>query len=110
MAWNQYRPRLPEAEASSILSKYQIRLRAEELRDQQEVNLETEPRAFTRFDKERIRNVAFLWTIIVVAIAAVATWFLDQVLAAETVAAVTAIVIVTTLPRVLRASRRGAAS
>ena len=104
MAWNQYRPRSPEGEASYTLSKYQIRLRAEELRDQQEVNLDTEPRALTRFDMDRLRNVALLWTAVVLVIAGVATWFLDQVLAAETVAVVTALAIFTTLPGVLRAA------
>jgi hypothetical protein len=102
MAWNQYRPRSPEGEASYTLSKYQIQLHAAELRDRQEVNLDTEPRALTRFGMKRLRNVVFVWTIIVLVIAAVATWFLDRVLAAEIVAVLTPIVIFTTPVRWLR--------
>ena len=109
MAWQMYRPPSPEGQASHTLSEYQIRLRAAELRDQQAVNLDTEPRVLTRFNMQRLRNLAFVWTIVVLAIAGAATWFLDQVLAAETVAVVTAIVIFTTLPRVVRGSGRGTA-
>jgi Flp pilus assembly protein TadB len=105
MAW-QFRPPSPEGEASHTLADYEIRLRAAELRDGQEVDLDTEPRAVSRFNTKRVRNVALLWTIVVLVIGGVATWFLDQVLAAEIVALVTAIAIFTTLPRVVRASVR----
>src|SRR5260370_21000114 len=78
MAW-QYRPRSPEGESANTLHEYQIRLRAAELRDQQEVNLDTEPRAAGRFNTKRLRNVALLWTVVALVIAGVATWFFDQV-------------------------------
>jgi Flp pilus assembly protein TadB len=104
MAW-QYRPRSPEGESANTLYEYQIRLRAAELREE-EVNLDTEPRALRRFNTKRLRNVALLWTVVVLVIAGVATWFLDQLVAAEIVAVVTATVIFTTLPRFVRASDR----
>jgi hypothetical protein len=109
MAWQQYRPPSPDAEAANTLSKYHAQLRAAESRDQLEINLDTEGATISRIDIARLRNVVFLWTIVILPIAGVATWFLDRVLAAETVAVVTAIVIFMTLPRVLRTSYRDAA-
>jgi hypothetical protein len=101
MSW-QYRVRSPEDEATNTLSGYQAGLRAADARGRLEVNLDSEAPAVSRFNAQRLRNVAFLWTIIVLAIAVAATWFLDRVLAAETVAIVTAIVIVTTRARLRR--------
>src|SRR5258708_38761002 len=99
MAW-QFRPPSPEGEASHTLADYEIRLGAAGRRDEQEVNFDTVPRGVSRFDTKRVRNVALLWTIVVLAIAGGATWVLDQVLAADIVAAVTATAIFTTLPPV----------
>ncbi|MFI5287901.1 MAG: hypothetical protein ACHQ4F_16520 [Candidatus Dormibacteria bacterium] len=101
MAW-QYRPRSPADEAAHTLTEYELRLRAAESSDRLELNLGTEPPAFSRFNMKRLRNVVFLWTIAVLVIGGVAAWFLDQVLAAETVAVVTGIGIFTALPRVVR--------
>lgn len=101
MSW-QYRVRSPEDEATKTLSEYQAGLRAAEARDRLEINLDTEAPAASRFNVGQLRNVALLWTVVVIAIAGAATWFLDRVLAAETVAIVTAIVIVTTRARLRR--------
>jgi hypothetical protein len=101
MSW-QYRVRSPDDEATNTLSGYQAGLRDAEARGRLEINLDTEARAASRLNVKRLRNVAFLWTIVVLAIAGAAIWFLDRVLAAETVAVVTAIVIVTTRARLRR--------
>jgi hypothetical protein len=108
MGW-QYRPPSPDVEASNTLSNYEARLRAAESRDRLDVNLVTEPPGVSRVKAERLRTVGFLWSVGVLAIAGAATWFLDPVLAAETVAVFTAIVIFTALPRMRRASDRDAA-
>lgn len=100
MAW-QYRPPSPEVEAANTLSGYRARLRDAEARDELDVNLHTD-QPVRRFNKRRLGSVVFLWTIVVLAIAGVATWFVDRVLAAEVVAVFTAIVIYTTLSRVRR--------
>jgi hypothetical protein len=105
----QYQPPNPVVEATSTLSDYQAGLRAAESRDQLEVNLDTERATISRLDIARLRNVVFLWTIAVVAIAGVATSFWDRVLAAEIVAVFTPIAIFTTLPRVARISDRDGA-
>jgi hypothetical protein len=105
MAW-QYRPRSPADEAAHTLTDYQLRLHAAESRDQLEINLDTERPAVSRVYLKRLRNTVFLWTIVVLAAAGVATWFLDRVLAAEIVAVFTLTAIFTTLPRVARISAR----
>ena len=51
------------------------------------------------FNLKRLVSVVFLWAMAALAIAAVATWFLDWVVAVEAVAVVTAIVMVTILVR-----------
>jgi hypothetical protein len=104
MAWQLYRPPSPDAEAANSLSKYQAGLRAAESRDRSEINLDTEPAAARRFNAGRLAKVIFLLAVGVVAMAGVATWFLDRVVAAEIVAAFTAIVIFTALSRVRPAS------
>jgi hypothetical protein len=109
MAW-QYRPRSPADEAAHTLTDYQLRLRAAESSDRLEVNLDTRLPAVSRFYVKRLRNVVFLWTIVLLAVAGVATWFLDRVLAAEIVAVFTPIAIFTTLPRVARISDRDGAA
>jgi Flp pilus assembly protein TadB len=100
MGW-QYRPRSPADEAAHTLTDFQLRLRAAEASDRLEVNLGTEPPAFSRFNLKQLRNVAVLWTIVVFAIAGVATWFLDRLVAAEIVAVLTPVVIFMT-PALLR--------
>jgi Flp pilus assembly protein TadB len=109
MAW-QYRPRSPADEAAHTLTDYQLRLRAAEASDRLEVNLETRPATVSRFYLKRLRNALLLWTIVVIAVAGVATWFLDRLLAAEIVAIFTPIVIFTTLPRVARMADRDRSS
>ena len=109
MAW-KYQPPAPDAEARSSLSNYQAGLRAAELRSRSEINLDTEPRAARRFNTGLLAKVVLAWTVGVFAIAGVATWFLDRVLAAEIVAAFTALVVYMTLSRVRPASDRDAVS
>jgi Flp pilus assembly protein TadB len=109
MAWQQYRPRSPADEAAHTLTDYQLRLRAAEASDRLEVNLDTSPPTVSRFYLKRLRNAVLLWAIVVLAVAGVATWFLDRVLAAEFVAVFTLIVIFTTLPRLARISGRDGA-
>jgi len=109
MAWQQ-RPRDPDGEAVNTLSAYYAQLHAAESRDQLEINLDTQRATISRLDIARLRNVVFLWTIVVLAVAGVATWFLDRVLAAEMVAVFTPIAIFTTLPRVARISDRDGAA
>lgn len=101
MAW-QYRPPSPEAEAANSLSKYQAGLRDAELRNRSEIDLDTETPTVSRLNAKRLGIVLVLWTIVAFAIAGFATWFLDRVLAAEIVAVVTAIVILTPLARLRR--------
>jgi hypothetical protein len=105
---SHYRPRSPADEAAHTLTDYQLRLRAAEAGDRLEVNLGAEPPAPSLFNVNQLRNVAFLWTIVVLAIAGVATWFLDRVLAAEIVAVLTPIVIFATPARLRRRSDRDA--
>lgn len=104
MAW-QYRPRSPEGESANTLYQYHERQRAAELRDGLEVNLDTEPHAGP-IDMGRLRNVALLWAVAVLAIAGFATWFLDRVLAAEIVAVVTATALFTPLAHARQTSDR----
>jgi hypothetical protein len=109
MAW-QYRPRSPADEAAHTLTDYELRLRAAEADDRYEVNVGTEPPGFGRFSRQRLRNVAVVWTLVILAIAGVATWFLDRVLAAEIVAVLTPVVIFMTPALLRRISDREAAS
>lgn len=102
MAW-QYRPRSPEGESANTLYQYHERQRAAALRDGLEVNLGTMPAA-GRIDIKRLRNVAVLWAVAMLAIAGIATWFLDRVLAAEIVGVLTAIALFTPLARERRTS------
>jgi Flp pilus assembly protein TadB len=102
MAWQMYRPPSPDAEAANSLSKYQAGLRAAELRARSEINLDTESPAVSGFNAKRLRNVLLLWAVVAFAIAGLATWFLDRVLAAEIVVVVTAIVILTPVARMRR--------
>ena len=87
--------------------EYQRRQREAELIDGLEVNLDTE-QAAGRIDMRRLRNVALLWAVAVLAIAGVAMWFLDRVLAAELVGVLTALAFFTPLVRVRRTSDREA--
>jgi Flp pilus assembly protein TadB len=102
MAWQLYRPPSPDAEAANSLSKYQAGLRAAESRNRSEISLDTESPADSGLNTKRLRNVLLLWAVVAVAIAGLATWFLDRVFAAEIVAVVTAIVILTPVARVRR--------
>jgi uncharacterized membrane protein len=106
MAWNS-RPHNPAADAEHTMNDYQAGLRAAELRARLESDTNREP-PDRLFNRERLRNLASLWTIAVLVIAGVATWFLDTVLAVEIVAVVTAIAIVATFARGRRPSDRDA--
>lgn len=90
------------------MNDYQAGLRSAELRARLESDTGSEP-PNRPFNRERLRNVASLWTIAVLVIAGVATWFLDTVLAAEIVAVVTAIAIVAAFARWRRTPDRDAA-
>jgi len=94
-------PRLRDLgpDAEHALAVYQARVRAAELRDRLESDVEAGPPAASRLNIRRIGIVACLWAIAVLAMAGVATWFLDPVVAAETVVVVTAIVFITVASR-----------
>jgi hypothetical protein len=98
----QYDPPAPGVEAANMLSKYNIGLHAAESRDRLDVNLDAEPSAVSHVDVRRFVNVVVVWTVVVLAVAGAGTWFLDRVLAAETVTVLTAIVMVTGLARLRR--------
>jgi hypothetical protein len=99
MAWQLYRPPSPDAEATNSLSKYQAGLRAAESINRSEINLDAESPAVSAFNAKRLRNVLLLWAVVAFAIGSLVTWFLDRVLAAEIVAVVTAIVVLTPAAR-----------
>jgi hypothetical protein len=102
-----YRQHDLRVDAENALSDYQSGLRAAELRDQLESDVAAGPAAASRLNIRRIGIVAFLWAIAVLAMAGVATWFLDRVVAVETVGVVTAIVFMTVASR-RRTSNQGA--
>jgi hypothetical protein len=108
MGW-QYRPRSPADEANHTLTDYELRLRAAEATDRLGVNLGSKPAGFGRFNRKRLLIAGVLWTIAILAMAGVATWFLDPVLAAEIVAVLTPIAIFTTPVSLLRTSDRDVA-
>lgn len=99
------RPREVGAQAEHSLFEYQAGLREAELRDRVD-GLATEPLPAGHRNLGRLWRVALLWTVVVLAMGAVATWFLDTVMAVETVSVVTAIVIVTIRGRRRPASRQ----
>jgi len=105
MSWQSPRAgRSLETDTANTLSAYQAGLRAAEARDRLEVNLDTELSTARRFNAKRLRNVVLLWTLVALAIAGVAIWFLDRVSGAEIVAVSTAILIFTPLARIWRTS------
>jgi hypothetical protein len=108
MGW-QYRPRSPADEANHTLTDYELRLRAAEATDRLEVNLGPEAPGSGRFNRKRLRIAGVLWTIGMLAVASVATWFLDRVVAAEIVAVLTPIAIFMTPRSLLGTPRRDAA-
>ena len=80
----------PGAQAEHTLTDYRAGLSAAELR----AKADGGPDVASRFSAGRLRNAALLWTLGVLVVGGVATWFWDQVMAAWAVAAFTAIVIV----------------
>jgi Flp pilus assembly protein TadB len=99
--------RSPEvgAQAEHTLTQYQSGVRTAESLDELEANLDTST-PVRHMRRERLATVISIWTIVVLAIAAAATWFIDRVMAVWIVALVTAIVMSVTLPRERRTSDR----
>ncbi|MFI5284007.1 MAG: hypothetical protein ACHQ0J_12900 [Candidatus Dormibacterales bacterium] len=83
------------AQAEHTLNKYQEGVQGAELR----ARVAGGPDADGMLSSARVRNVALVWTIVAVVIAGVATLLLDPVMAAWTVVAATAMVIVVRLSR-----------
>jgi Flp pilus assembly protein TadB len=93
------RPPEVSAQSEHTLTQYQRGLQTAESLDELKVNLDTQTTAGRR-NARRLAMLLSLWAIAVLAIAGVATWFIDRVMAAWIVALVTAIVISVTFPRV----------
>lgn len=106
MAWNT-KPHNPAFDAEHTMNDYQAGLRAAELRARLESDTDR-GLPDRHFNRERLRNVASLWTLAVLLIAGAATWLLDTVLAVEIVAVFTAIAIVATFARWRRPPDRDA--
>ena len=83
------------AQAEHTLNKYQEGLHGAELR----ARVSSSPDAEGGLGGKRLRNVALVWTGVVIVVALGATVLLDPVMAAWTVVAVTAIVVVARLSR-----------
>lgn len=93
-----YRPHEINAEADRTLAEYHRGLREADLRGQLDADSATAP-VPEGSHRARLRNIAIVWLLVVLACSVAGLWFLDRVVTAELLAVVTAFVSAFTLSR-----------